>query len=72
MRETVSKLGAQAFCQLLEQLLTVLRTFIALLFKLNNVPPNFEVGVYLYQINTTSNRAAGGLDQRANVATCSI
>lgn len=44
----------------------------ALLFKLNNMPPNFEVGVHLYQINTTSNRAAGGLDQRVNVAICSI
>jgi hypothetical protein len=45
----------------------VFRPALALLFKLNNMPTNLEVGVHLHQINTTSNRVTGRCGQRANI-----
>jgi hypothetical protein len=66
-RKTATELCGQTFSQEPQHLLAVLRTSCALLLKLNNVPPNLEVGVHLHQINATRDRAAGGLYQRANV-----
>ena len=64
--KAASKLGAQAFGQLLEYGLAVRRTLLPLLLKLNYVPPNLEIGVHLHEIDTPRYGAAGRFDQRAD------
>ena len=65
--ETFTKLCRQSVSQQGQQGIPIGGPLVTLLFKLNDMPTNLKIGVHLHQINTTGNRGASGLNQRADV-----
>ncbi|MDO8770505.1 MAG: hypothetical protein Q7K57_17735 [Burkholderiaceae bacterium] len=60
-----AKLYCQSVSQQGKQCIPTRSPLVALLFKLNNMPTNLEVGVHLHQINATGRGAANAANNAA-------